>query len=431
MNKPYELRDLKLGIDMLSGETSIPQGAARDVVNIDLDRYGNWQRRRGYALSTALTDGHSLWSSPSGRGLFVCQGTTFCKITPPSLITPLALLRSADPVDYSEHNGAIYFSNETSIGWIPADSDNVWSLGVFTPDAPTVTPGPNGTLRPGRYTLAFTFVNRRGEESGSSDYVFSNLTAPGGFVLTALPQIPFGWQLRVYLSPPNGEDLFLAASVPSGMPQYVVGDNAQLKPLETAALVPMPPGKIIRTLAGRTYTAKGKVLAYSEAFRFGLTRLHHNFITMPDEITIVEPTPLGVFVGAGGAVWFIDGDPSKAAIRQVSAARAVERSSTLVDGKHFDQKLSQGQPVAVWLSSEGYVMGLPDGNVVALQSNRIHLDGEFTGRTTFALRDGVKQVITPYSAKGAVAQLDSSYLLTEDGDKFLSESGTDFFVLEA
>jgi len=391
---------LTLGIDMLSGETSIPKGAARDVVNIDLDHAGNSQRRKGFVSSAVMPQAHSIWASPSGRGLFVCQGVTLMRGEPGSMAS-IATLRSADPLDYHEHNGNIYFTNRTTIGWLPAGDINVRPLGVRTPDVATVTPGPVGSLRPGRYTLAFTFVDERGEESGSSDYVFSSLTAPGGFTLTNIPAVPAGWSLRVYLSPPNGEELFLTAAVPPGMPTYLVGDGKQLRVLETAAMEPMRPGVIVRALAGRTYTALDNVLSFSESFRFGLTMRHHNTITMDAPITIVEPTTTGIFIGAGEAVWFVSGDPSKADIRRVNTAAAIARSSLLISGEHFDPKISQGQPVALWLSAAGYVAGLPDGSVVNLQADRIRIDQRNSGRTAFVLRDGHKQAVTPVVSQEA------------------------------
>lgn len=395
--KRLDFPPLTLGIDQLSDDTAIPKGAVRDAVNVDLDRAGNVERRSGFrrvAVAPLSSPAHSLWASPSGRGLFLCEGATLCRMSGTS-IEALFTLNSADPVDFTEHNGAIYFSNRSTIGWIPPDSDTPLALGVPVPQAPRVSASTSGGLRAGRYTVALTLVDDRGEESGSSDYVQIELAAPGGILLTGLPA---NGTIRVYLSPPSGEGMYLNETIPGGLGQYLLGSPRQLKALETGDMVPLPPGDIIRALAGRVYTATGRYLRFSEPFRFGLTRLHTGFVTMPADITIVEPTAEGVYVGAGDAVWFLDGDPSKAQLRRVHGAAAFHRSSLTVSGGAFKtDKIPGDAPVAVWLSSEGYVAGTPDGAVVTLQADRIRLAATGSAPSVYGVRGGVKQILTPYT----------------------------------
>lgn len=398
--KRIQIPHVQLGIDMLSGETSIPPGAVRDAVNVDFDRAGNTQRRTGCEQLVAMEGAHSIWSSPSNRGLFVCQGVVLNRFTPPSTLQPIYTLASADPVDFCEHNGHIYFSNVASAGWIQSGTTTVKPLGVPTPSAPTAQAVASGGLQPGRYCVALTVTDTQGEESGCSDYVFVTLPTTGGIQLTNLPVPGFGCIVRLYVSQVNGENLFLNSWVPSGITTFIIGSDKQLKPLETAAFEPLPPGEIIRALGGRIYTAKGKTLRYSQPYRLGLTSLHHDYIEMEDDITIVEPVAGGVYIGAGGAVWFLQADMST--LRKVSVAAAVKRSSLLVSGEHFNPKVVPGDaPVALWLSAAGYIVGMPDGNIVNLQADRIRIDQRTSGRTAFVLRDGLKQAITPVTAQAA------------------------------
>lgn len=395
--KKLDFPPLTLGIDMLSDETALPKGAVRDAVNVDLDRAGNIRRRRGFQQVAVApsSQGHSLWASPSGRGLFFCDGASLCSVSG-STVTPIFALNSGEPVDYTEHNGAVFFSNRSTIGWTPTDSDTPRALGVPTPRAPLLAASTSGALRAGRYTVALTLVDDRGEESGSSDYVQIELTAPGGIQLSGLPAAGAGEKVRIYLSPPNGETMFLSDTVPAGLGQYLLGSPRQLKALETGDMVPLLPGDIIRALAGRIYTATGRNLRFSEPFRFGLSRLHTGFVTMPADITIVEPTPSGVYVGAGGAVWFLSGDPSKAELRRVHDAAAIHRSSITVSGGAFKtDKISGDGPVALWLSTEGYVAGSADGSVVTLQADRIRIPASGSAPSVYGVRGGMKQVLTP------------------------------------
>lgn len=42
----------RLGIDLLSDETQMPAGTVRAAVNVDIDKRGQFARRRGSALTT-------------------------------------------------------------------------------------------------------------------------------------------------------------------------------------------------------------------------------------------------------------------------------------------------------------------------------------------------------------------------------------------
>ena len=56
------------------------------------------------------------------------------------------------------------------------------------------------------------------------------------------------------------------------------------------------------------------------------------------------------------------------------------------------------EATAVWLSSEGYMVGLSSGAVVPMHADRVSVDASLEGRSRFVVRDGIKQVITLLSS---------------------------------
>lgn len=395
---------------MLSNETSIPAGAIRKAINVDIDRYGNFSRRKGYA-PTISGSFHSARSFLQKGWIMVVQGNTLQRFVYPTTLLDVYTLNSSDPVDYHEHNGTIYFSNKTTIGRV-SYGDNVGSrIGVPVPGtSPSLTATTVGALVPGTYTIAFTFLDNLGQESGASGYLRIKLTVNGGIALSGLPT-QSGYRLRVYMSAADGEVLRLNQEFNAVLSTGYITDFKEGKQLDTIGLTEMIPGSIVRGFNGRLYTCLDNVITFSEPLRYGATNLATNRIVLNDNITIFEPVLGGIYVGAGNKVWFMEGgDPSKFTQKLVSNCRAIPNSSTVVPGEHFDQKVvNSNYPVALWLSTSGYAVGLVDGTVIELQPDRVRIPGSQMGRTTFLLRNGMKQAITPVNST-----LTASFGLADD-----------------
>lgn len=404
---------ITLGIDMLSDETAIPKGAVREATNIDINRAGQFARRKGYARVVAGAGWHSLRTFPQQGLVLAVQNSTLKALNPTTYSTvDLFTLNSPDRVDYCEHNGNIYFSNRTTIGWIPAGSSTARRLGVPYPDAPTLS-ATAGNLTAGKYSVGLTYVDDLGEESGLSDLVSIDLPNGGGIALTMM-QAPAGYKTRVYVSPPDGENVYLNQEFTSAT-TGAIRDNTRLKQGEGVALYPMVPGSFVRAFNGRLITGEGDALTFSEPLRYGAVALGYSKIKMNGAITFIEPVLGGVFVGAGTRVWFLaGGDISKAELRMVSGCKAIPCSSISIPAEHLPEKLVQTDyPVALWLSTSGYVVGLPDGQVKELQPDRARIPSTHAGRSVFLLRNGLKQVVTPVNSNIAAAYgtaVDSSTL---------------------
>lgn len=395
--KPYPLPIT--GIDTLSSETALVKGAVRSAVNVDIGRAGRFKRRAGYTRRVAHPGMHSLFYAAQKGWTLVAQDAGLFQLdTNTYAMTSLATLNSPDKLEYTEYNGNIYFANKTTLGWVPSDSTMARPVGVPVPTTPTLTEA-SGGLTPGKYGVAITFVDDRGEEGGATELQVIDLPEGGGIRLANLPQ-QLGWTIFVYITSADGDVLRWAAELPAVFPSYVVAEIAQGGELDTQFLVPLPPGDIVRWHNGRLFTAKNGALRFSEALRPHLHDPAHGVIPFSGHIAFVESVSDGLYVGDSRGVWFLSGtDPTKFAQRRVSTCRAVARSSIMVPPEHFPPKQVPAEaPVAVWLSTSGYVVGMPGGTTVELQPDRLKVPSGLAGRSVFLLREGRKQVVTPVNS---------------------------------
>lgn len=395
--RPYPLPIT--GIDMLSNETALPPGAVRSAVNIDIGRSGHFSRRSGYTRHVPRAGMHSLYHAAQKGLTVVAQDAGLHALDTGTLMTTLLFpLNSADKLEYVEYNGNLYFSSRTTIGWVPKDADAARPVGVPVPAAPLLSAAA-GSLLPGSYGVVLTFVDDRGEESGASELRTITLPKGGGVRMENLP-LHAGWALRAYLTSADGDVLRSAAQFPAVFPTYVVADDAQGGELTTQFLVPMPPGDIIRWHNGRLYTAHLNLLRFSQALRPHLHNPAHGLIPFSGSISFVEAVADGIYVGDSRGVWFLSGaDPTNFSYLLVSSHRAVLGSSMVTSPKNFPPKQVPVElPVAVWLSEAGYVVGMPGGQAIELQPDRVIVRAGLVGRSALLQRRGRTQIVTPVNA---------------------------------
>lgn len=383
-----------LGIDMLSDETALPAGTARSVVNVDLGK-ATIKRRDGYRM---LLPGHDMTGVYNWNGrVLLGRGFELCELNLQSLaVTPVASMASAELIDFHEYNGALYAATEGALWQLPK-AGPPRRVGVRMPALPDVQQHPYGTLAPGRYMVAISIVDAAGEESGAVP--LGSLQLQGGLKLTGLPAVD-GHRWRVYMTPPDGDVLYLVEEFPALLAQHVLTVYPGGQPCEVLHLQPMPAGSFVRSQAGRLYVARGSVLWFSEAMRPHLHRPASNFVQFQGRIRFVELLDGGAFVGDDeGVHWLAGADPTAWSKSTVSTAQAVRRSSLVLPAKYFTAG-AKGD-VAVWLATDGYWLGGADGSARQLQPGRIAIDPRTEGRSVLLQRDGMKQLITLTAAHQA------------------------------
>lgn len=393
------------GVDSLSNETALLKGTVREAVNVDVGRAGRFQRRRGFTKVVSGDSFHSFYSALQKGWVLGAQGVVLNRFDPSTMaLTPLYTLATSDPLTYTEYNGNVYFSNRSTLGWVPADATTARSVGVPTPPVNPVLSATNGSLTPGKYGVCVSFVDERGEESGTTDVQIIDLPSGGGVLLSGLAQRS-DTLYHVYITDPDGMKLHLGAKVPAVFPNYAMSEVAKGGDCDTQFLQPLPPGEFITWLAGRLYTAKNGVLYFSNALRPHLYNPAHNFVQFSGHISFIEAVTDGMYVGDSRGVWFLSGtDPTKFEQQFVSSCRAVKRSSIKMPPEHFDgDTVKSPNPVAVWLSTSGYVVGMDGGITIELQPDRVKVPAGMVGRSAYLFRGGMKQVVTPVNSTSTVA----------------------------
>lgn len=389
-----------LGIDLLSDETGLPEGAVRRAENVDVRRNGGFSRRPGYEVVVGGADFQALYRT--SRGVLVVRSGRLYVINMQSYdLMLLCDLGGVEPVDFTEHNGNLYFGNTSSLWWVPADRSSPRRVGVALPTSlPTVTAHPSGALPAGRYTVAVSRVDDRGEESPTKVVGQVDLPTGGGVRLSGMvPDVDAA--VRVYLTPPDGDALYLSETFSAAFAEFIVSRPPDGAVRSTQHLVPLPPGEFIRGHAGRLYVARGDTVFFSEPLRPHLHDPRHNFIKFVGPVRFMESVTGGVFVGDDRGVWFLPGNEPEQ-IRRATGVRAIHRSSVLVPGAHFDKNITQSdQDCAVWLSEEGYMLGRATGDTVSLHPERVRVAAALEGRSRFIVREGMKQIITLTAATTA------------------------------
>lgn len=378
-----------LGIDLLTEETSMQAGTVRKAVNVDINKLGGFRRRAGYSTAIPGTGFHSILASK--LGLFVGNGPNLFRMDPETLaLTFVCAMGSAEQLSFSEYNGALYATNPGSLWRIAASG--VALVGVPEPQRPTVTPHPAGTLSPGKYGMALSAVID-GEESPAVYLGEFDLTA--GVKLTGLALID-GTRYRFYITPQNGDVLYLGDEFDAAFTEYVVSCAPSGAPCVTLNMAPMPAGSQVLGVRGRLYVAAGNVLWYSEALRPHLLAPRSNFIPFVGPIRFMASVDDGMYVADDRGVWWLAGtDPSTSTMVLVSDVGVVKWSATTVPSAALPASMRGAlDDAAVWLSESGYMVGRTGGVVVPMHPDRIQLAPDQSGRSVLLMRGGIKQVIT-------------------------------------
>lgn len=357
MSKPITLGPWKKGIVNTFAPFSMPKDAVLDALNVDFLNNGWVRSRPGFGPEAPVDQGHSLCTAGSttlmvfGEDLVVLDS-----ISPLTTTTLRSGLTTMRHVSYAELGGEVWWSNGEESGRCNSDhTDSPWA--VPTPaSAPTLASNLSGTLPAGSYRVAITHAMLDGEES-AAQIASVDLASAGGITVT-LPAAQTGVdKFVVYCSGPDGAVLQRYSTVAAATASVSISAPAEGRSVgQRVFLSPLPAGDTVAFFNGRLLSASGRVLSYSDVYDFGLYNPAKNWIMLPDEIRIVAPCENGVFIGTTRAVYWYAGT-------DIAKAEKFERvPASSVRGTVFNHP----NGVAVgWLSSEGMLIGTPDGAVAS------------------------------------------------------------------
>lgn len=352
-----------IGIDNLSSDVDLPDGALRVADDVLIDNNGTINSAPGPLLALDMPGLADLWTSQSGIS-YGRLGDDLVQVSG-SGIQVYGSMGDA-PFAFCDHLDGVVAASHSAIfqvGALPA-----FRPMALPPPAFTAVASASGGLDAGRYGVAVCAL-RGGEEFGLSPIKFVDVQQGGGISMSIQGS---GDMVRVFRTPASGTLLYRATDAPSGMASYLLGAGKLGANPTGQFLEPMPGGQLIASWNGRIVCARGRVLNISRPMRPALYDPLSDYIVLPSRITMVAPLPDGIYLATRNATFFLNGtDPESATLVKLAASPPPEGCFAVVPGSLFTD--IQHNRVAVWLSREGFVLGLPEGQIVQPQAKRLRL----------------------------------------------------------
>ena len=340
----------------------------QDAVNVDVLPSGDILLRNSGSRVTE-TPYSFIWQSPLHGDVFGLHGADWVKINTVDWTHEiLAGGIGTAPLYHSVINNKVIVATSSYI--YVYDGSSAQRLSIDTPPMPFVTVV-DGSLPAGNYQVAIAYM-RGGIESALSELSFSTLGETGGLLITLpLPLDNTITAVRLYLSHSEGIDLQLVETLPIDTHAYeitVLPKLGRVSPFKHLSI--MPSGKYLSVWQGRLWQASANIIRFSQALAYHLHDERHDFIQMPQAITFLEPVDGGIWVGQRDHVAFLQGtNPSEFVLIRKTHQAPIEGSAVRMAIETSEQ--INGAQMVVWLSSVGYVAGMPDGSVTPYQSSRL------------------------------------------------------------
>lgn len=406
--KPVSLR-FPRGVDQVSPETALPEGAARRLVNVDIHngsvgKYGTsggrMTRRNAITRVVQGVMTQSLWSCKAAT-LYI-DGTNLMALSADMAASVLRADVGNAEMHYVEVNGCVYYSNGTLTGTVRNGQDGAWGLPV--PAASVTSAVGFGGLAAGTYMVALTYRDADGRESGASPTEVVRVDEGGGIALSGIDTSAYA--ARVYVSPANGEALYWAHDVPVGNTASYVGAHSPGKLLATQHMVAPEPCTLLEHYNGRIYGVVGTALVATQAMNYDLTRPATDYVLFADVPTMNKAVVDGLYIGSASGVVFLGGaELSQFAKRTVDPLPPIPGSAMRVDGALFG---AAGDGV-VWLTRRGWVFGGPTGQVKRLTDGQMALPDYARAAGLYREHNGLRQLLTFVQGGGEAAGASDSY----------------------
>lgn len=402
MDKGVVVKGWKRGMDNIhdaaelaydqQGEVTLD--ALRDAVNVDILDTGMIRRRKG---RTKLISGncHSVWSEDGI--LLMVKDNNLVLVKPDYSTTTIKAGIGPRVVQYAQVNGEVYYSNGVVSGKVVNGVNVEW--GVEIPKTAPTPSSVSGSLFPGRYQVACTYINIYGEEGGGSAARSINISDGSGIsISTPAASSVETMKCRVYMTSQNGEVFYLVGETTPGSTITISSAPEYTIPMSTQFMTKMLPGDLIEYYRGRMYSAVGNILWYSQPYTYGLLNPLSNYIVYPSEITILKAVRDGMYLAAD-KTYFLSG----------SGGADFDQMDIFDEGaaKYSASNIPNAKDI-LWYSKRGIMLGSEGGQIVNLQDGRVRPDPVETGVTLYREQDSITQVLgvgkdAPYRSALAAA----------------------------
>lgn len=137
-------------------------------------------------------------------------------------------------------------------------------------------------------------------------------------------------------------------------------------------LQPMPGGQWVEYWQGRVIVARGTTLFFSEPLRYGVYDPLRGYIQFEQQISWLAPLPSGIFVGLRDTVRFLSGSDYRQLEQRVVGGPSWPGAAQVITSPNMPSDLiKDADKVAVWMTDVGFAVGLPSGEVIHPQQDRL------------------------------------------------------------
>jgi hypothetical protein len=274
-----------IGLHNKENPRSIPDNALASAVDIDLSDAGVITQRPGYALTKAIANITSAYTTFEGESYLVAGNIIYRVLSDLSL----ANLGACTATAFADDKNILYTNDGLKV-----IGNTVTDLQFDYPRFPPVLTATNGSLPAGEYSATYTFVSPTGLESGSAQIASIELTNTGGIAITTdIP--PVGYTVRTYLTEAGGSVYYDG----SGMPL----DDVQV------LSEPFPDG--VEQLAwyesslyvGKPLDDKRSIVWWSKPYHPHLYARDSDYFIVQGQLRALMPTLQGLVVATSDAIY--------------------------------------------------------------------------------------------------------------------------------
>lgn len=366
----------------------------RSADNVDVTDAGTLRRRQGWAKRLGGTQMRGLFALDDGSAL-VADYNQLCRLTyEGGQLNKQALMAELRPgagVSYTATPAGVYLTDGYGLWVLRGGAVARATMGA--PTAPGLSASAGGSLPGGLYQVACTFERHDGTQSCASVTVQADVPDDGilNIHLPTTTQPLTAW-VNVFVSPVNGDALFLAERLPIGTTSttlYVPPEQGGR--CTTLYMAPTPAGQIVRQHQGKLLVARGAVVFTSQPYAYGIYDPAEDFMQFPADVTLLEPVDAGLFIVAD-KTYFLPNEPD-AAIAEV-----------LPYGAPRGAAVQRGEGGGIyWMGDRGLVQATDDGQAKNVNDGVLTLPKPHSAALLVREQDGMEQIVAATQARPGVS----------------------------
>lgn len=369
------LSDFK-GISNKANINRLPEQYLSECVNFNIDNSGILSQRGGYSEKTS-GEFTALWSDEAR--CFAVKDGDLVEVNSDYSVSVLRAGIGRVHLDFCECNGRYYYVGNRISGII--DEQGVKSFGLdCVPIQPSLTAQSGGALSAGVYQVAITLLDDAGVESGTVAPELITVADGQAIQLSNMlvPRDARACYVAVYMSAPNGGELYRQGVVSVGTPVVIIAQiDINSHPLNSIGIMPAPVGQLIAYFYGHLVIASGNYLYYSEKFQHERWNPAKNY-PYPSKITAIMPCENGLWIGteSSGLFWIMGKTPRHGMDAPGDFIQAKKHHACVYQGS--PQRVEAdviGQPTHGWIATakEGLFLLLDQGQFANVTFDNIKL----------------------------------------------------------